>query len=164
MSNEYISVQEFSELVGVPHQTIYRKLNNDEYKKYVKVVDGKKRINKGAADLFKTKVRKECEQSAHDVRIECAQVEADLRNQLKAKDAEFSLRKEFFEQQLADKDEQIAYLKLQLEKRDEELAAQRVLTENAQKLHLVAESKIAAIEDKAAEQKQGLFARWFGKE
>ena len=52
MDKEYLSIKEFAELAGVSQQAIYKQLNN-KLKKYLKVVDNKKMLNKSALELFK---------------------------------------------------------------------------------------------------------------
>lgn len=52
MAKEYISIKEFAELAGVSQQAIYKQLNN-KLKTYLKVVDGKKSLEKSALELFK---------------------------------------------------------------------------------------------------------------
>lgn len=52
MAKEYISIKEFAELAGVSQQAIYKQLNN-KLKSYLKVVDGKKTLDKSALELFK---------------------------------------------------------------------------------------------------------------
>ena len=49
---EYISIKEFAELAGVSQQAIYKQLNN-KLKPYLKVVEGKKTLEKSALELFK---------------------------------------------------------------------------------------------------------------
>jgi predicted transcriptional regulator len=159
MEKDYISVQEFAELVDLTQQAIYKKINskkNEEFKKFIKEIEGKKYISKAAAKLFKPTVEQQLNKSLETV-------EQQFNNRLKQQENEYNLRSEFYEKQLADRDEQIAFLKEQLAKRDEELVAQRTLTENAQKLQLIAESKIAAIEDKSADENKSIFSRIFRK-
>lgn len=52
MAKEYISIKEFAELAGVSQQAIYKQLNN-KLKTYLKIVDGKKTLEKSALELFR---------------------------------------------------------------------------------------------------------------
>jgi len=51
MEKEYLSVKEFAEAAGITPQAVYKKLNN-QLKPYLKLVDGKKTIEKSALELF----------------------------------------------------------------------------------------------------------------
>ena len=54
MEKEYLSIKDFSKLAGVSQQAIYKQLNN-KLKTYLKVIDGKKMLDKSALELFEKK-------------------------------------------------------------------------------------------------------------
>lgn len=56
--DDYISIAEFAKLAGMTPAGVYKQVNkpvNNELINYVKMVDGKKRINKAALSLFNKK-------------------------------------------------------------------------------------------------------------
>lgn len=48
----YLSVAEFANLIGVSKQAVYKRLKDNEIRKYCKVIDGKQCIAKEAMSLF----------------------------------------------------------------------------------------------------------------
>ncbi|MBR5866350.1 MAG: hypothetical protein IKZ04_00420 [Spirochaetaceae bacterium] len=143
MKTEYISIKEFAEAVGVSQQAIYKQLNN-KLKPFVKLVDGKKKLDKSAFELFEKKEKGE--------RVEqpLNQIEQQLLNMLKKELEEKS-------EQLKEKDKQIAEL--------------QKLLDQSQKLNAMDKQKILELEDKmqadqeveeSEPKKKGLFSWLFG--
>ncbi|MBR5583732.1 MAG: hypothetical protein IKW21_04320 [Lachnospiraceae bacterium] len=122
MKNEYLSVKEFADAVGISQQAVYKQLNN-RLKPYLKVVNNKKMLDLSALELFK----KEDKEDNQD------QNNNQLLNQLLNQ-----LQKELDEkgQQLKEKDKQIERLQQALDQ--------------AQKLNAMDKQKILELEDKMA--------------
>ena len=55
MKDDYISIAEFARIAGVSPAAVYKRVNNkvdNQLLTHIKIVDGKKRINKAALELF----------------------------------------------------------------------------------------------------------------
>lgn len=51
-NNEYLTIAEFANLIGVSKQAVYKRLKDNEISKYCKVIDGKQCIAQEAMSLF----------------------------------------------------------------------------------------------------------------
>lgn len=120
MEKEYLSIKEFASAVGVSQQAIYKQLNN-KLKDYLKIVEGKKMLDKSAFALF------EKQENSTDIQQQLLNV---LQTELKEK----SLRIESLEKQIVEKDKQISEL--------------HKLLDQAQQLHALEQQKVLALESK----------------
>lgn len=85
MENKYLSIKDFAAAIGVTKQAVYKQLNN-KLQPYLKVVDGKKMIEKSALSLFdkKPEVNQEEQQTNNQLTeklIAMLQKELDEKNQ-----------------------------------------------------------------------------------
>ena len=85
MEQEYLSINDFAAAVGITKQAVYKQLNT-KLKTYLKVVNGKKMIEKSALSLFdkKTEVNQNEQQLNNqltDKLIDMLQKELDEKNQ-----------------------------------------------------------------------------------
>ncbi len=117
--SDYISIKEFAERVGVSQQAIYKQLNN-RLSKYVVLVEKKKMLHLSALDEFKPKEIS-------------TTVEQQLLNQLN--------------NQLKDKDNEISFLK-------EQIQTLNKLLDQEQQLRMVNEQKLIMIEQKNQEDQE----------
>ncbi len=111
---ELLTVKEFALAAGVTEQAIYKRLNNqnDKLNNHLIIVEGKKRLDKAALQLFTQPVEQPVEQPLNQVEqpsveglqqlidTQAAEIES-LQDQLKAKDHQIS-----FLQDHADKQQQ----------------------------------------------------------
>lgn len=118
MEKEYISIKDFAVAAGVSQQAIYKQLNN-KLKNYVREVEGKKKIDKSALDLFK---KHDSAKETNSTRVEQQLIEM-LKTELNEKS-----------EQLKAKDKQISELLQALDQ--------------AQKLNAIDKQKIMELEDK----------------
>lgn len=130
MENNYLSIKDFAIAVGISRQAVYKQLNN-KLQPYLKVVDGKKMIEKSAFVLF---------EKQDDVK----QVEQQRDNQLTEKLIDM-LQKE-----LDEKNQQIAELQRLLDQ------AQKLNAMDKQKI-LELEDKMAAEPEPS---KKGFWSRF----
>lgn len=141
MDKEYLSIKEFASAVGVSQQAIYKQLNN-KLKGYLKVVEGKKMLDKSAFALF------EKQEDSTDIKQQLLNV---LQTELKEK----SLRIESLEKQLAEKDAKIEELRAEMAEKNKQtedklfevLQKSQQLAENSQQLQglLTMEQKQEAV-------------------
>lgn len=127
MDKEYLSIKEFAERAGVSRQAVYKQLNN-QLTPYLKVIDGKKMLDKSGLELF-------------EKQEDCKPVDNDFVNQLVNQ-----LTTELTEkgQQLKEKDKQIA-------EKDKQIAALQKVLDQEQRLHALALQRVAELEDKQQE-------------
>lgn len=74
------SIENVSKEIGISKATIYKKLKNDEYKKYIVKENGKMMLNDKIVEKLKRDIRKKKVENIEDVEI--------LLNQLKEKNAQ----------------------------------------------------------------------------
>lgn len=136
MEKEYLSIKEFAAVVGVSQQAIYKQLNN-RLKSYLKVVDGKKMLEKSALDLFK---KKENSIDMQQQLLNMLQTELNEKNQ-----------------QLNEKDKQISELQKLLDQ------AQKLNAMDKQKI-LELEDKMAAADQKQSQEvEEPIKKKWWQK-
>lgn len=131
MDKEYLSIKEFANLAGISRQAVYKQLNN-QLTPYLKVIDGKKMLDKSGLELF-------------DKQDNCKPVDNDFANQLVNQ-----LTTELTEkgQQLKEKDKQISEKDKQIAEKDKQLAALQKLLDQEQHLHALTLQRVAELEDK----------------
>lgn len=134
MDKEYLSIKEFANLAGISRQAVYKQLNN-QLTPYLKVIDGKKMLDKSGLELF-------------DKQDNCKPVDNDFANQLVNQ-----LTTELTEkgQQLKEKDKQISEKDKQIAEKDKQLAALQKLLDQEQHLHALTLQRVAELEDKQQE-------------
>ena len=122
MDHDYLSIKEFSDIVGVSHQSIYKRLNNyeDELRNYMREIDGRKMLDAAAIALYQPKMddSTSCNQGAQPV----ATLDNELRN------------------------EYIEFLKSELAAKNEQISQLQQLLHQEQQLRLVADQKILMLE------------------
>lgn len=91
MEKEYLTIAEFSQLAGISKQAIYKRLSADLLP-YVKVIDGKKHVEKRALNLFNQQLKVE------------TTVEQPVETELKQEPKERNQEIEFLKQQIKEKD------------------------------------------------------------
>lgn len=139
-NKELLSIKEVSEAAGVTQQAVYKQLNN-KLKKYVVVVEGKKKLKK---EVLEEVYNKSVEQKFNN---ENSTVEQPIQPEIK-------LVLETLQQQLKEKDKQIESLQISLDKAQNSL-------DQAQKLHGLDMQRIMALEDKANKKwYKRLFSRY----
>lgn len=52
MNNDLLTIQEFAEAANVTPQAVYKRLNQEDLKPFLQVIDGKKYLSKDALNLF----------------------------------------------------------------------------------------------------------------
>lgn len=135
--NKYISISEFAKIAKVSNQAVYQRLNKD-LSSYLKVVEGKKKIDISALDLFiKQEPLKQVEQGVDNSLTSTLNDTIEtLRSQLEIKDS-----------QIAEKDKQINNL--------------MNLNENQQKLLLNQQNQNTLMLESTTDT--GFFSRLFNK-
>lgn len=58
MENDYVSIADFAELVGVSKQAIYKRLKKDDIKPHIKMIDKKVYLSISACELFNVEPQK----------------------------------------------------------------------------------------------------------
>lgn len=145
MENEFVSVKEFAEMVGVSQQSIYKRLKkeNDSLIAYSITKGNKTYISsKAVVDVFKQEEPLLTEKESiadKTITILTEQIET-LKSIINGKDKE-----------IESLNNQIAKLTTLLEKQQE-------LTDQQQKLHAVDKKTILLLEDKINEKKKGFFS------
>ena len=156
MKNEYLTIAEFAETVGVSKQAIYQQLNK-KLKGFVQVVDGKKCVEKTALALY----------VINDVEQE---VEQGVMTDLPTIDEIYAMVEEFYNEKLCTEmqaridqlEEDKRQLYIQLERKDKQLEEKERTLQQAQTLHLGTQTGNLLEEDTQAGRK-GLFKRIFKK-
>ena len=135
MDKEYLSIKEFADLAGVSRQAVYKQLNN-QLTPYLKVIDGKKMLDKSGLELF-------------EKQDDCKPVDNDFVNQLVNQ-----LTIELTEkgQQLNEKDKQISEKDKQIAEKDKQIAALQKVLDQEQHLHALALQRVTELEDKQQSQ------------
>lgn len=131
--NEYLTIKETADLLGISVQAVYQRLEKD-FKPYLKVIEGKKRLNNRVLELF----QKEPISSG---------LTSDFKEILK-----------LLEKQLEEKDRQLAVKDTQIEELNNRLAEAHQMATQAQQLH--GAEKVLQLEEG---KKQSFFARLFTK-
>lgn len=132
-NKELLSIKEVSEAAGVTQQAVYKQLNN-KLKKYVVVVEGKKKLKR---EVLEEVYNKSVEQKFNN---DNSTVEQPIQPEIK-------LVLETLQQQLKEKDKQIESLQISLDKAQSSL-------DQAQKLHLLDKQKILELEQKDEENQE----------
>lgn len=148
MNNEYITISEFAALSGVSKQAVYKQLNK-RLKKFVKVKDGKKYIDKAA-------LSKQVEQPFNRVK---QPVEQPISQPVEQpfNEVEQPLRA-FLEAQISEKDKQIENLFRQIEEKDKQIAELHTLLDQSQRLQMVSNNLL----QERNQKKKGIF-KLFGR-
>lgn len=142
-NKELLSIKEVSEAANISQQAVYKQLNN-KLKKYVVVVEGKKKLKR---EVLEEVYNKKVEQKFNNNN---STVEQPIQPEIK-------LVLETLQQQLKEKDKQIESLQISLDKAQSSL-------DQAQKLHLLDKQKILELEQKDEEnqeKKESFFKRLF---
>lgn len=146
---EYLTIKEVADALNVSVQAVYQRLDKD-FKPYLKVVDGKKRLDKSALGL-NDKV-----DSSSGLTSEFKEILKLLERQLEEKD-----------RQLAVKDRQISELTATVKTQAESINADRqnqlagTLIEGRQ---IIEGSADPSVPDDTPPKKKRFFARVFGKD
>ena len=123
----YISVNEFSQLVGLSRQTVYKRMRQD-LSPFVKVVDKRKMLSEQALRLFKTD--KVVNQSVNQG------LQEEVNQQVKWF-TELSRQVDILTRQLETKDKQIEELNKRLAEAQSMAQANAVLASQAQQLQAI---------------------------
>lgn len=140
--NEYLSIAEFAEIVGISRQAVYNKLDN--LTNYVKIIDKKKKIKRAAIAEF-NKVEDNSVNQLDNLQISLQNQNESLQKQV-----------DKLQQQIIEKDSRIADLTNQIIHCQVEL---QNLTNEALKIA----SQQQQLQAMQVQQKQNIFKRLFGK-
>lgn len=128
---EYLTIKEAADLLGVSVQAVYQRLDKD-FNPYLKVIDGKKRLDKRVLDLN-----------------DKSEISSGLTN-------DFKEILKLLEKQLEEKDRQLSVKDKQIEDLSDRLAEAHQMATQAQQLH--GAEKVLQLQDGT---KQGFFTRLF---
>lgn len=157
--NELLTVQQFADAAGISKQAVYKSINN-QLKPFVQLVDGKKMLERRALSV-----------------VYGIEVDQPLTNRVNP----LNLTLQMLQQQLEEKDRQLAAKDLQIKELSDELAKERahsretsdkmaVLAKNAQELQAMGqlpspeetdEPAGVVIEDEPGQKKRGFFYNLF---
>ena len=127
MENQYISIKEFAEVVGMTQQGIYKQLNS-KLKEYVTTINGKKMLDKSALDLFEIE---DCLETDDKKLNNGEQLLNEVQQQII----------ELLKSELEQKNEQI-------KEKDKQIADLLVALSQAQQLQAMNQQRILELEDK----------------
>lgn len=146
---EYISIAEFAERVGVSKQAVYQRLNKS-LKAYVKDISGKKSINiRALEDLYG--------------KDSCSRLEQDIQGEFKGVEQDIDQEKEVqlinklidtLQEELKSKDEQIKEKDLQIKELHNLLDQQQQLTALDRKKIVELEDRLANASDQSDDQEE----------
>jgi len=139
-NKELLSIKEVSEAANISQQAVYKQLNN-KLKKYVVVVEGKKKLKK---EVLEEVYNKKVEQKFNNNN---STVEQPIQPEIK-------IVLDTLQQQLKEKDKQIESLQASLNMAQSSL-------DQAQKLHLLDKQTILELQDKQKEAEEELNKPWF---
>ena len=139
-NKELLSIKEVSEAANISQQAVYKQLNN-KLKKYVVVVEGKKKLKK---EVLEEVYNKKVEQKFNNNN---STVEQPIQPEIK-------IVLDTLQQQLKEKDKQIESLQASLNMAKSSL-------DQAQKLHLLDKQTILELQDKQKEAEEELNKPWF---
>ncbi len=116
--DDYISIAEFARMAGISPAAVYKRVNNkvdNQLLTHIKIVDGKKRINKGALELFNgpgsQPVINQSSQPVDNQLLTILQENMDvLKGELEVKNKQLNDQAEQSNRQLEIKDKQIEQL------------------------------------------------------
>lgn len=159
MEKEYITVKEFSELVGITPQAAYKSVN---LKPFINVVNGQKLIDKAALTiLYPEKVVKRCETVANSESVEKSAFDS-IDNSTVEQPTEQPLLNglttdllEYFQKEIEEKNKQIAEQSKQIEQLHQIIINQQQLSlQSNTKTIIETIETIQHTEDKAADSKE----------
>lgn len=113
----YLTIKEFADIVGISTQAVYQKLDKD-LKEYYTVIDNKKYLDKRVLTLFKETIQKNGGENNSDMMAFLKTENELLAKQIEEKDNLLAKQENDLQSALQDKDllaKQIETLKLQLE-------------------------------------------------
>jgi predicted ArsR family transcriptional regulator len=131
---EYLTIKEAADALGVTVQAVYQRLEKD-FKPYLKIINGKKRLDKRVLD-FSVKA------------VTSNSLTSDFKDVLK-----------LLEKQLEEKDRQLAAKDKQIEELNKRLAEAHQMATQAQQLH--GAEKVLQLEEG---KKQSFFKRLFSRD
>lgn len=168
MNEEYLSIKEFADLVGVTQQSIYKRLNKEDnpLHKYFKFEDGKKYISKAAVVLYENVSAEEKKPEVKEEQQENV-IQSEKKNyfdcllelleqQLLEKDRQLQEK----DNQIKEKDKQIESLLLRLEESNKLVSQQQQLTAIEKKNLFEIEEKEAATTEEEPQKKKSFFSFW----
>lgn len=175
---EYLSIADFAKQAGVTTQAVYARLDNQDVKKFVKIVKGKKALSSEALELFAVKREMQvCNQDDAEtckVDKEACQVGNQVDNntentdEIKEKQEELlhdlvkTLQKQLEEKdkQISEKDKQITDLNSRLADITQALLNEQKALQQANTLH-AGTMRASLVENTEADQKEATKKRWW---
>lgn len=120
LNKEYLSINEFAELVGVSPQSVYKRIKkeNNPIKPYLKEVEGVKYISRSAKILYKSAAAAEEKEDIIDQK-EINQTRSDQQQQPERNSMERLL--DILDQQLKDQQQQLKEKDRQLMEKDQQI-------------------------------------------
>lgn len=144
MSENYLTVKEFSRKAGVSVQSLYQRLETT-LKPYLKIVKGKKYIETRALkEIYNIDLEQDTKQEYQDIKQENKQEYQEIKQDIKEDIKTYTDTLKLLQDTLDT-------LKEQLKQKDEQIKELNKALDQEQKLHAMTQQKVLELEEKKAD-------------